>query len=122
EATESSEIDVAVTNLTITRARAEIISFTQPWYDAGLRIMVPDRGGTNGFWDVIEGLRDAGHLRAYAWLLFVIVLATIGFTIFDRKFDPDFPKRWREGVAESFYHVMSIATSGRTSRKNLFGW
>lgn len=122
QATEEKQVDVAVTNLTITRNRAEIISFTQPWYDAGLRIMVPDRGGTSGFWGVIDGLRDAGHLRAYAWLLFVILLATIGFTIFDRKFDPAFPRRWREGIAESFYHVMSIATSGRTSRKNLFGW
>jgi polar amino acid transport system substrate-binding protein len=121
-ATENGEVDVAVTNLTITRNRAEIVSFTQPWYDAGLRIMVPDSGGAGGFWGVIDGLRDAGHLRAYAWLLFVIVLATIGFTIFDRRFDPAFPKRWREGVAESFYHVMSIATSGRTSRQNLFGW
>lgn len=121
-ATRDGEIDAAVTNLTITRDRAEVVSFTQPWYDAGLRIMVPDRGGRGGFWGVIDGLRDAGHLRAYAWLLFVIVLATIGFTIFDRKFDPAFPKRWREGVAESFYNVMSIATSGKTSRKNLFGW
>jgi ABC-type amino acid transport substrate-binding protein len=121
-ATENREIDVAVTNLTITRERAEVLSFTQPWYDAGLRIMVPDRGDTGGFWGVIDGLRDAGHLRAYAWLLFVIVLATIGFTIFDRKFDPAFPKRWHEGLAESFHHVMSIATSGKASRKNLFGW
>jgi polar amino acid transport system substrate-binding protein len=43
-------------------------------------------------------------------------------TIFDRHFDESFPKRWREGLAESFHHVVSIATSGKTSRKNLFGW
>jgi len=121
EATRNGEIDAAVTNLTITRSRAETISFTQPWFDAGLRIMVPDEGSA-GFWNVISGLSDAGHLTAYAWLLVVIALATIGFTLFDRKFDPDFPKRWHEGVAESFYHVVSIATAGRTSRKNLFGW
>lgn len=121
QATANGEIDAAVTNLTITRNRAEAISFTQPWYDAGLRIMVPEEGG-GGFWGVVAGLQDAGHLRAYAWLLFVIVVATVLFTLFDRRFDPDFPRRWREGIAESFYHVMSIATSGRTSRKNLFGW
>ena len=120
-ATASGEVDAAVTNLTITRDRAETIAFTQPWYDAGLRIMVPDQGG-GGFRGVLNGLQDAGHLRAYAWLLSIIVLATIGLTLFDRRFDPDHPRRWRDGVAESFYHVMSIVTSGRIARKNLFGW
>jgi polar amino acid transport system substrate-binding protein len=117
----NNEIDAAVSNITITRQRAERVGFTQPWYDAGLRIMVREEG-SGGFRNVLEGLSDAGHLRAYAWLLTVIILATIGFTLFDRKFDPDFPKRWREGTAESFYHVMSIATVGRAPRKNLFGW
>lgn len=120
-ATADGTLDAAITNLTITRDRAEIVSFTQPWYDAGLRLMVPEEGGANG-WDVISGLGDAGHLRAYAWLAIVILLATLGLTVFDRKFDPDFPKRWRDGLADSFHHVMSIATSGKTARKNLFGW
>ena len=105
----------------ITRQRAERIAYTQPWYDAGLRILVPERS-SGGFWTVLSGLGDAGHLRAYGWLLAVIIAATIGLTLFDRKFDPDFPRRWREGAAESFYHVISIATAGRTARKNLFGW
>ena len=121
DATRNGSIDVAVTNLTITSHRAELISFTQPWYDGGLRIMVPDEG-RSGFQAVISGLGDAGHLRAYTWLLIVIAIATIGFTIFDRKFDPAFPRRWREGIAESLYHVTSIATAGRATRKNLFGW
>ncbi|MGH7573529.1 MAG: transporter substrate-binding domain-containing protein [Longimicrobiales bacterium] len=40
-ATANGEVDAAVTNLTITHDRARTIAFTQPWYDAGLRIMVP---------------------------------------------------------------------------------
>lgn len=121
DATRTGRIDVAVTNLTITHRRAELIEFTQPWYDAGLRIMVAD-DGEHGFWGLVSGLRDAGHLRAYAWLAFVIGVATVALTIFDRRFDPAFPKRWHEGVAESLFHVVSIATSGKTARKNLFGW
>lgn len=122
ESTRNGTIDAAVTNLTITHNRAEAISYTQPWYDAGLRIMVPD-GGSTGFWKILSGLSDAGHLRAYAWLLAVIVAATVGITLFDRTFDANFPKRWRDGLAESFHHVISIATAGKTAaRKNLFGW
>lgn len=122
DATANGETDIAVTNLTITRNRALRIDFTQPWYDAGLRVMI-DGDRRSGFRDVIAGLADAGFLRAYFWLAGIIVVASFLLTLFDRRFNPDFPKRWRDGVAESFYTVMSVATSGRPpSRKNLFGW
>ncbi|WP_374786296.1 substrate-binding periplasmic protein, partial [Paenochrobactrum gallinarii] len=46
-----------------------------------------------------------------------------GQTLFDRQFDKNFPRSWRDGIAESFYTVMSVATSGKpAARKNLFGW
>jgi ABC-type amino acid transport substrate-binding protein len=121
QATASGGLDVAVTNLTITQGRAERIDFTHPWYDGGLRIMI-DEDRASGFWDVVAGLHESGFLRAYAWLALVILAATILLTLFDRRFDRDFPTRWREGIAESFFAVMSIATSGRAARKNLFGW
>ena len=122
DATAGQRIDVAVTNLTITQGRAERMDFTQPWFDAGLRLMVDASGGT-GIGDVLNGLNDAGYLWAYAWLGFIIVVATILLTLFDRRFDSNFPRRWRDGLAESFFSVMSVATSGRTpARKNLFGW
>ncbi|WP_223426581.1 transporter substrate-binding domain-containing protein [Tateyamaria pelophila] len=121
-AVENGEIDVAVTNLTISEERHQRMDFTQPWFDAGLRIMVTGEGAT-GFRAVYNGLADAGHIKAYGWLAFVILLATIGFTIFDRRFDKDFHPRWTDGIANSFYTVMQIAVSGRMpSRKNLFGW
>jgi ABC-type amino acid transport substrate-binding protein len=121
QATAGGDLDVAVTNLTITQGRAERIDFTHPWYDGGLRIMI-DEDRASGFWDVVAGLHESGFLRAYAWLALVILAATILLTLFDRRFDRDFPTRWREGIAESFFAVMSIATSGRAARKNLFGW
>ena len=122
DAAASGEIDVALTNLTVTKVRAERIDFTHPWFDAGQRIMVNEERGSS-FWDVVAGLNQSGHLRAYAWIAFVIVAATVLVTLFDRRFDKDFPRRWRDGFAESFYTVMSVATSGRTpTRKNLFGW
>ena len=122
DAAAASQIDAAVTNLTITEARAARIEFTQPWFDSGLRIMVNENGGTS-IWNLLEGLYDSGFIAAYGWLALIIVAASVGFTIFDRRFDKNFPTRWRDGLAESFYLVMTIAMSGRPpSRKNLFGW
>ncbi|UJQ94489.1 transporter substrate-binding domain-containing protein [Mariluticola halotolerans] len=120
DATANGEIDVAVTNLSITKDRAQRIDFTQPWYDSGLRIMVNETGG-NGLDDLFHGLRDSGYLRSYVWLTLVIIAATFLLTLFDRRFDKEFPRTWGAGLTESFYHVMSIATSGKTSRKKMFG-
>jgi len=120
-AAHSNQIDLIVTNLTIEKDRALLIDFTQPWYDAGLRILVNEKAPSSSR-SLFKGLIDAGHIKGYLWIIFVIALATIGLCIFDRKYDPDFPKQWREGLAESFYTVMSVATSGSLKHKNLFGW
>lgn len=122
DATASGAADIAVTNLTVTRERAERIDLTHPWFDAGQRILVRQDGGA-GAGDLLRGLNESGHLQTYVGIALVIVLATVLVTLFDRKFDHDFPKRWRDGIAESFYAVMSVATSGKApARKNLFGW
>ena len=46
DAAANGEIDVAVTNLSITQGRAQRIDFTHPWFDAGQRIMVNENQGT----------------------------------------------------------------------------
>lgn len=121
-AIQRGDADVAVTSLTITEDRVARVDFTQPWFDSGLQIMVSD-DGSGGFSAVFQGLADSGHLEALAWLALVIIVATLAITLFDRRFDKEFPEGWPEGLSESFYSVMSIATSGKSpSRKNLFGW
>ncbi len=121
KALSNREIDAAVTNLTITEQRAKLVDFTHPWFDAGLRIMV-HTSDLGGWRKLIDRLEDAGHLTAYAWILIILFVATVLLTVFDRRYDEGFPKTWREGLAEDFYHVVSVATSGKTTRKNLFGW
>ena len=121
EAVGRGEIDAAVSNLTITRQRAQSIAFTQPWYDAGLRIMTTNKG-SGSFQNVLDGLIDTGHLATFAWMLVLAFLATVIITLLDRKLDSEFPRRWREGLADNFFHTMSILTTGKTTHKNLFGW
>lgn len=121
KAVSEGKVEAAVTNLTITENRAEIVDFTHPWFDAGLRIMVHTQA-IKSWGDLVQRLNDAGHLATYAWILAILIGATIVLTLFDRRFDEAFPKRWREGLAENFHQVVSVAISGKTSRKNLFGW
>lgn len=122
DATSAGRVDLAATNITITQQRALRVDFTQPWFDGGMRLMVSTEQ-TTGFRSILKGLAQAGFITAYAWIAFVIILATAFLTLFDRRFDKSFPVRWRDGTAESFYTVMSVVTSGRPpARKNLFGW
>ena len=121
-ATEAGEIDIATSNISITEDRAAVVDFTQPWFDGGLRVMI-DESGTTTAGDIWSGLSNAGYLKAYGWIVLLIIAATLGLTLFDRRFDKDFPKRWREGVAESFYAIMLQVTKGTLpGRTRLFGW
>ena len=121
DAASTGDIDIAVTNSSITEDRALRVDFTYPWFDAGLRIMVRDQQGT-GLREILGGLRDTGYLRAYLWIAVLLGLATILLTVFDRRFDPAFPARWRDGLAESFYAVMSLVSGRSPVRRNMFGW
>lgn len=115
------DIDVAVAPLSITERRAQLIEYTHPWFDSGMRIMVRD-SNPGSFSALVDGLADVGHLRVYGWLTALVFFATIVLTLIDRRFDPAFSRSWRVGLSHSFWHVMSIATSGRTIHSNLFGW
>lgn len=118
--TRTGQVDVAVTSLTITADRFATVDFSQPYFDSGLRIMVnEDRHASMS--NLMTGLRQSGHLRIYAWLGGLIIVATVALTLIDRKFDPEFPRHWHEGLAEAFHHVMSVATSGSTAHPNLLG-
>ena len=114
-------VDVAASNVSITTSHARMVDFTQPWFDAGLRVMV-HAGSNVGLMEVIGGMRDAGHLANFAWLAIAILATTVLITAFDRRLDAEFHKRWRDGLAENFHHVIALAIKGEANRKNLFGW
>jgi polar amino acid transport system substrate-binding protein len=119
-ATAAGQIDMGIGNITITRERLGQVDFTFPWHDGGLRIMI-DGDQDIHLGNLLGEMGDAGHLRAFFWLGFFIVAATILLTLFDRRFDKNFTRNWFEGIVESFYHVVSITTSGKTARGRMFG-
>ncbi|CAD6110820.1 transporter substrate-binding domain-containing protein [Escherichia coli] len=119
-ATRNGAIDVAVSNITLTEERAHHLAFSFPWYDSGLRIMVKtsQKAPLKNF---ISELTDDGHIKVYLLIVAAIIAGTVILTALDRKLDDSFPRSWFAGLAESFYHVMSIVTTGKTTHKLLFG-
>jgi ABC-type amino acid transport substrate-binding protein len=115
------QVDLAVMDVTITKERLQIMDFTQPWFDAGLRVMI-NQNRHDGFWSIMRKLWVSGHIQVYLWMFAIILAATAVLTAIDRRFDEEFPREWHKGLADSFYHVMSIATSGKSStHKQMFG-
>ncbi|WP_165967320.1 transporter substrate-binding domain-containing protein [Luteimonas aestuarii] len=115
DAVAEGDLDVAVTNLTASQERAGPMDFTHPWYDAGMRVLIGDGPGSRG--KLLSALRQSGHLHAYAGLTALMLLATWLLTLFDRKYDDEFPRTWREGLAENLYRVVSVATSGKATTR-----
>lgn len=120
DAVANRKIDVVVGSLAVTEPRLLRMDFTQPWFQSGQRIMI-DRRHRSSLATLFDNLARSGHLEVYTWLGILIAIATIGLTIFDRYFDEEFHKEWHKGFIESFYHVISVTTSGKTSHKRLFG-
>ncbi len=117
----AGQVDLAVMDITITKDRLQTMDFTQPWFDTGLRVMI-DQNRHVGFWGIVDKLWVSGHIAVYLWMLAIVLVATVILTAIDRHFDEEFPREWNKGLADSFYHVMSIATSGKSpSHKQMFG-
>ena len=111
---ESGQVDVAVTNMVVTSARLKMFDFTHPYFNGGLRIMVnEDRRFT--FAKLFEALDNYGYIKIFLVFGAILLAITYVVTLFQRKLTRDFPQRWHEGLADSFYHVMSVAMNGKTN-------
>jgi ABC-type amino acid transport substrate-binding protein len=108
--------DIGAGNLLVTSARLSRVAFTQPILDGGLKVMVPtDRShSVASLWD---GLVDDGHVRVVAWGAVITLALTLVVVAVLRRIDRDFTPHLHEGLAESFYHVVAITMTGKTSYK-----
>jgi polar amino acid transport system substrate-binding protein len=120
EATAKGEIDLTVSGLFITGERMQKVDFSQPFLQGGLQVMVHEKRGSSlrKLWN---GLRDSGHLRIFTIGAAVILLGTLLLTLGERRWNGEFHKDWGNGLAESFYHLMSIVMTGKSSHKGLPG-
>lgn len=118
EAVQNEEIDIVVSNTTVTHDRAKDLKFSFPWYDDGLRILVKNSGQSLSVWSILQ---QRGQIAVYIWIILLVVALTIGQTLLRRRKDADFSPSWLEGISQSFYEVVHAAKSG-TVHKNVLGW
>lgn len=116
-ATMHGDVDVLVTNFTVTLERAEMMEISYPWFDSGMRLLVNAENKSS----VFDELKDKGQLYAYAWLGGLMFALTVIITLARRYFDKNFHRGWKEGLAISLHDLVLAAKSGRIPHQ-YFGW
>lgn len=117
-AVKQGEVDIAVTNLTVSHDRAEALAITYPWYDTGLRILVGPDGATS----VLGELAQNGQLYIYFVLVLLFLALTYALTVLRRRNEENFPANWRDGLSLSFYEIIVALKFGRLTAGVQYSW
>lgn len=120
EVVSTGKCDVGVGDISITHARFGKIDFSHPYFDSGLRVMI-NESNRHSFTRLWQGLSERGYLALAAIASVVVLFATVLLTLVNRRFDETFSRHWHTGLAESFYHVMSVTMTGKSNHKGLPG-
>lgn len=113
-------VDVLVGNALINKENLDRVEFSQPFFHSGLQILISDNQKTLQS-RLISDICDLMKLEIFWVILGGIVLLTTVVYFFERKHNPDFPKGRKEGVAEAFYYVMTLALTGKSVYKGFPG-
>ncbi|WP_432671448.1 transporter substrate-binding domain-containing protein [Flavobacterium sp. SM2513] len=106
------KIDVVVGPTSITSERAELVEFSQPYFQSSLAIM--SRTDSPSFFDRISTLFTINLL--YALLIFLFILAIVGTLLWlaERKVSPEqFPNEPVKGIANGMWcAIVTMSTTG----------
>jgi len=112
--------DVGVGDISVTKARDEVIDFTHPFYRSGLKILVRSQG--NSVRDALYSLATSTHLRLALGILGLLVGMSVLVYVLARRHDPgNFPASRAEGMVEAVYIAAQALLKGQLDRKLLPG-
>ena len=120
EAVASGHMDVLVGNVGITKSRLLRVEFSQPFFRSGLQIMVAE-ARPHSIARLGEDLLEIFHMEVFWYVVGAVLIFTILVYLFESRHNPDFPKKRREGLAEAFYYVISLALTGKSTYKGFPG-
>lgn len=105
--------DVAVSGIGITSQREEILDFSYPYYESGIQVMVPSRGGELGKVISLVGAVLRSPRLYYGIGIFVLILLIVAHLLwyFERRHNPEFPQDYFHGIWEAFWWAAVTVTT-----------
>jgi ABC-type amino acid transport substrate-binding protein len=113
-------VDVLVGDTPINKENLAQVEFSQPFFHSGLQILIADNQRTVRA-RLANDVKDLLKLEIFWIILACIVVLSTTVYLFERKHNPDFPAGRREGLAEAFYYVVTLALTGKTAYKGFPG-
>ena len=120
QAVASGKMDVLAGNVGITKDRLSHVEFSQPFFRSGFQIMVAE-ARPHSVARLGEDLLDIAKMHIFWYVAGAVLALTVFVFLFERRHNPDFPKQRREGLAEAFYYVISLALTGKSTYKGFPG-
>ncbi|WP_286197153.1 transporter substrate-binding domain-containing protein [Tropicibacter sp. R15_0] len=106
---EAGQVDGAIANISITRARESRMDFSLPIYSGGLQIMVPRGQGKLNIWQAMFSRDLALAMLAAFAMLFAGGMA---MWLFERKKQPYFDRPAKEALFPSFWWALNLVVNG----------
>ena len=115
-ATQASNVDLSIANITITSAREQVMEYSQPIYDSGLQIILPASGQKKSRLSFVKVIWMSGIL----WMLLgafclLLIIAHIVW-LFERNIEDARHDYFRDdyfgGVWDAFWWAFIIMTMG----------
>lgn len=120
ESLRNGSIDILAGDIPITHSGFSTVEFSHPFFHSGLQILVPEKSKVSTL-SFLTDLFDLVHLEMF-WAIFAAVLALTLFVYwFEKRHNPDFPKTRKDGLAEAFYYVVTLALTGKSTYKGFPG-
>lgn len=106
------EVDGAIANISITSSRENDMDFSQPIYDAGLRIMVPKTKGSAGLSSVGRAIWNSGLLQILIVAMGVLVVVAHVMWLLERKGNTFIRDKYIPGIWDAFWWSLVLVTMG----------
>ncbi len=109
---QKQKLDILIGPITINANRAEVVTFSQPYYNTELAVLAPKMEST--FWDKLKPFLSSTFLYAVAGLLVILTLVGFIFWLVEgRKEEDDYGKGVIKGTASGVWlAVVTMTTVG----------
>jgi len=120
DAIRSGDADVAIAAIAITPQREQVVDFTHPCLNSGLRIMVHARSD-GAFSDSIQAIPGLAIAKLLGVSILIVFLLANVLWLVERRRNPDFKGGYFPAIGKALWGTMLIVATGEHGERNAPG-